>query len=219
MAPSRYTYFKGDQDFIIQAFSKYAHQKQETDKMLEQLIAPYITGSLSVLDAGCAFGRDTAEFKASGLIPVGIDLSDELLRKAVTSHPDIRFQKMDVRKLSFDDHSFDGIWCHAVLLHLKDDGIITALREFHRVLKPGGILFISFKKGEGAREVVEDFSSNSARFFNYKTTEAVMEMLQRTGFTDIDAYYINERDLFGPDKRDLDWVHCFSKNASQQSPA
>jgi len=173
----------------------------------------------TVLDAGCAFGRDTAEFKASGLIPVGIDLSDELLRKAVTSHPDIRFQKMDVRKLSFDDHSFDGIWCHAVLLHLKDDGIITALREFHRVLKPGGILFISFKKGEGAREVVEDFSSNSARFFNYKTTEAVMEMLQRTGFTDIDAYYINERDLFGPDKRDLDWVHCFSKNASQQSPA
>lgn len=167
----------------------------------------------TILDAGCAFGRDSAEFKAKGLTPIGIDLSDELLKKAVVAHPDIKFQKMDVRELSFENESFDGIWCHATLLHLNDEDIVKALREFHRVLKPDGKLFISFKKGKGTQEVVERFSSDTARFFNFKTTEAVTAVLKETGFTDINAYYINERDLFGPDKRDLDWVHCFSVKA------
>lgn len=167
----------------------------------------------TVLDAGCAFGRDCAEFQRKGLISTGIDLSDELLKKATASHPDIEFKKMDVRKLDFDDESFDGIWCHAVLLHLNDKDIVKALREFHRLLKPGGALFVSFKKGEGAQEVVENFSSDAARYYNFKTTESVTEALQATDFTDIDAYYVNERDLFGPDRRDLDWVHCFSRKS------
>lgn len=170
----------------------------------------------TVLDAGCAFGRDSAEFQAAGLSPTGIDLSDELLKKAVMAHPNIKFQKMDVRQLDFPDESFDSVWCHATLLHLNDDDIIRALNEFHRVLKPQGLLFVSFKKGEGSEEIVENFSSNAARYFNFKTTDAVTAMLQETGFTDIDAYYINERDLFGPDKRDLEWVHCFSTKADKE---
>ena len=167
----------------------------------------------TVLDAGCAFGRDSAKFQEEGLIPTGIDLSDGLLQKAMAAHPDITFKKMDVCELDFPDESFDSIWCHATLLHLNDEDIVKALREFHRVLKPKGVLFVSFKNGEGSQEVVEDFSSDDARYFNFKTTDAVTAVLQETGFTEVDAYYINERDLFGPDKRDLDWVHCFSVKA------
>ncbi len=170
----------------------------------------------TVLDAGCAFGRDSAEFQTAGLAPTGIDLSDGLLQKAIATHPDIKFYKMDVLDLGFPDESFDSIWCHATLLHLNDEDITKALHEFYRVLKPRGVLFVSFKKGEGSQEFVENFSSNAARYFNFKTTEAVTVVLQETGFTDIDAYYINERDLFGPDKRDLDWVYCFSFRADER---
>lgn len=171
----------------------------------------------AVLDAGCAFGRDSIEFQAAGLVPTGIDLSDELLKKATVAHPDIMFQKMDVRRLDFPDESFDGIWCHATLLHLNDDDINKALHEFHRVLKSRGVLFVSFKKGVGSEEIVESFSSDAARYFNFKTNEVVKSVLQVGGFTDIDAYYINERKLFGPDKRDLDWVYCFSVKADKQA--
>ncbi len=164
----------------------------------------------TVLDAGCAFGRDSVELLKQGITPIGIDLSDELLKKAATNNPDITFRKMDVRELDFDNDNFDGIWCHAVLLHLNDNDIEKALKEFHRVLKQHGTLFISFKKGEGTKEVVEAFSSEAARFYNFKTTETTTAILEAAGFADIDAYYINEQDLFGPDKRDLEWVHCFS---------
>lgn len=166
-----------------------------------------------VLDAGCAFGRDSTEFLVRGFTPIGIDLSDELLKKAVANNPDIEFHKMDIRDLGFADESFDGIWCHAALLHLNDEDIAKALGEFHRVLKPNGTLFVSFKKGEGTQEVVENFSSDAARFYNFKTKETLSTMLQDTGFKGVNAYYVNEQDLFGPDKRDLDWVHCFSRKA------
>lgn len=164
----------------------------------------------SILDAGCAFGRDTAAFDKAGLAATGIDLSGELLKKAQQLYPNLTFRKMDIRTLDFDDVNFDGIWCHAVLLHLNDADITKALSEFYRVLRPGGALFVSFKKGQGSHEVMENFSSNAARFYNFKTIESVSKTLLDAGFENVDAYYVNERDLFGPDKRDLDWVHCFS---------
>ncbi|MBV6644746.1 MAG: class I SAM-dependent methyltransferase [Cyclobacteriaceae bacterium] len=44
--------------------------------------------------------------------------------------------KMDIHKIPFDDNTFDVIFCNHVLEHVDDD--ILAMREMHRVLKPGG---------------------------------------------------------------------------------
>lgn len=206
-------------DYIEKTIAAY---NQNTDKYVEstagmtppsefgRFIELIKDGDGPILDAGCAFGRDTAAFKEHGFEVVGIDLSDGLLEQAHRLHPDLSFQKMDVRQLDFPDNYFAGIWCHAVLLHLNDQDIEEALKEFHRVLKPGGGLFVSFKKGQGGKQVLETFSSNAERFYNFKTIESLAPQLQAAAFGKIDAYYINERDIFGPDKRDLDWLHCFA---------
>jgi len=44
--------------------------------------------------------------------------------------------KMDVTAIQFPDDSFDVIYCSHVLEHVPDDR--KAMREFYRVLKPGG---------------------------------------------------------------------------------
>jgi len=44
--------------------------------------------------------------------------------------------KMDIHEIPFPDNSFDVILCNHVLEHVRDD--IQAMKEMHRVLKPGG---------------------------------------------------------------------------------
>ncbi len=165
---------------------------------------------LPVLDAGCAFGRDSALFTQRGLSAVGIDMSEKLLDRAKELYPQLAFKKMDIRKLDFDDESFRGVWCHATLLHLNDQDTKLALAELKRVLAPGGLLFISLKEGTGEEELVEKFSSNSSRYFNYQTLETTRALLEEAGFMIKRIYSINEREKFGPDKRDLNWVYCYA---------
>jgi ubiquinone/menaquinone biosynthesis C-methylase UbiE len=52
----------------------------------------------------------------------------------------------DAEHLPFDDESFDLVLGHAVLHHLPD--LEQAFREFHRVLRPGGLVFFA---GEPSR--------------------------------------------------------------------
>ena len=44
--------------------------------------------------------------------------------------------KMDIHSIPFEDNTFDAVLCNHVLEHVADD--IKAMREIHRVLKPGG---------------------------------------------------------------------------------
>jgi predicted SAM-dependent methyltransferase len=48
--------------------------------------------------------------------------------------------KMDVTDIQFSDNEFDIVYCSHVLEHVPDDR--KAMREFHRVLKPGGFALL-----------------------------------------------------------------------------
>ncbi len=209
-----------DDDYIKRTLQAYnAHpEKYETATIgmtpleeLETFVKLIPTTDYPLLDAGCAFGRDTTILTELGFKAIGIDMSDGLLYRAKILYPNIEFKKMDVRKLSLNDESIAGIWCHATLLHLKDNDIATALSEFHRVLIPGGVMFVSFKEGSGDEEFVEKFSSDSARYFNYQSKETVSNIVTESNFTIEHIYTINERKKWGADKRDLNWVYCFAK--------
>lgn len=48
--------------------------------------------------------------------------------------------KMDIHQIPFSENQFDVILCNHVLEHVRDD--IQAMREIHRVLKPGGFAIL-----------------------------------------------------------------------------
>jgi SAM-dependent methyltransferase len=95
---------------------------------------------LRVLEIGCGIGTDGLQFARAGAIYMGVDLTDaaiELARKNFASAglPG-EFQVADAERLEFSDESFDIVYSHGVLHHTPD--IRAAVKEVHRVLKPGG---------------------------------------------------------------------------------
>jgi SAM-dependent methyltransferase len=211
-------------DYITRTLSAYdadpkkyeiATADMSPTEEVEAFIAQLPTKDLPLLDAGCAFGRDTALFAERGYTVVGIDMSEGLLKRARELSPELTFKKMDVRKLDLKADSIAGIWCHATLLHLKDDDVTQALHEFERVLTTNGVAFLSFKEGTGEEEFVEKFSSTSTRYFNYQTEGSVRTIVEESGLEVARLYTINERQRWGADKRDLNWVYCFAKKAKK----
>jgi SAM-dependent methyltransferase len=95
---------------------------------------------LKVLEIGCGLGTDGAQFAEAGADYTGVDLTEaavDLARKRfeLFSLPG-EFQTADAENLDFADESFDLVYSHGVLHHTPETG--KAIREIHRVLRPGG---------------------------------------------------------------------------------
>lgn len=62
--------------------------------------------------------------------------------------------QMDVTAMQYPDRSFDCIICNHVLEHIVDD--LKAMRELHRVLKPGGWAILQIPMSLTLEETYED---------------------------------------------------------------
>jgi predicted SAM-dependent methyltransferase len=79
---------------------------------------------------------------------IALDASGPLLAAGLV-HARVRKLVADVRAIPIASGSLGALWCSAVLLHLDRAGNQAALREFFRVLAPGGLAQISVKRGSG----------------------------------------------------------------------
>lgn len=139
-----------------------------------------------VLDVGCGAGRDYQLFGENGYDYTGVDYSKNLLAVARAEWPDAKFTEADMLDLPFLDHEFDGFWAAASLLHIPKEQIGEALGELKRVVKKGGVGFISLKKGEGERVVIDEDDKGDRRFFAYWQREEFQNVLEKCGFQVLD---------------------------------
>lgn len=95
-----------------------------------------------VLEVGCGTGLLTAEAVKTGARIYSLDVSVDLIKKALAK-PECgkaSFFCASAYELGFKDASFTSVIGMSVLHHLDID---KALKEFYRVLKPGGALVFS----------------------------------------------------------------------------
>ena len=99
----------------------------------------------TVLDIGCGIGNYLEELYKKGHLINGIDISENMLRtskerlKKYISVPPLC--RTDIENLPFPDNKFDVVFCVGVLEYLESDE--KALEQISRVLKPGGLLFLT----------------------------------------------------------------------------
>src|SRR5512137_1179260 len=103
----------------------------------------------NVLEVGCGTGSLTLAAKRlvgpSGEV-VGIDIASEMVavatRKAARKSVVATFQVGNIADLAFPENRFDVVLCSFMIYHMPEDVRLRGLAEVHRVLKPGGHLFI-----------------------------------------------------------------------------
>jgi ubiquinone/menaquinone biosynthesis C-methylase UbiE len=99
-----------------------------------------------LLDLGCGAGRHLNFIAKEGYKVTGLDFSQSGLdaARALLEQSSIHADLVQgsVTELPFADESFDGIVCFGVLYYLMPDDIRIAVKEMHRVLKPGAKAFV-----------------------------------------------------------------------------
>lgn len=76
---------------------------------------------------------------------IGVDVSEEMIKKAKENNEDINFEVEDATELSYSDNKFDGVIFsfNGIMLIPGLDNRKKAFEEIYRVLKPGGLFIFS----------------------------------------------------------------------------
>ena len=139
-----------------------------TQRRFAQLLPP----GVCILDFGCGSGRDSKFFLQQGFDVTATDGSAELCRLAR------ELTGLLVRHELFQDlaetNTYDGIWACSSILHLPKVELAGVLTKMVAALKPGGVIYTSFKYGdfEGTR---------NSRYFTDFTEEGFCSFMQPIG--------------------------------------
>ncbi len=148
-----------------------------------------------ILDVGCGPGRDTRHFSDHGFEVIGIDMAHNFLKIASRNAPNARFIKMDMRNLGFPNDAFDGIWVAGSFYHIPKEDAKATLLEFNRVLKPGGLVHISLKIGDGEKVIRKKEDKGRIRFYAFYGENEFKDMIKSCNFKIVKSEISKEKDL------------------------
>lgn len=153
-----------------------------------------------ILDLGCGSGRDGRFFLDHGYSVTAIDASSELAKlasefigKAVENRS---FQELDYSE------TFDGIWACASLLHCPKSEMHAVIQRMTKALKPSGIIYMSFKYGEGERV------DERGRFFSDYTEANISRTIAEHADLQIVEIFTESKPLRGGFQT---WLNVFAK--------
>jgi ubiquinone/menaquinone biosynthesis C-methylase UbiE len=149
LALSDDVYFDETYRFIVERFRRSGFDAEETFK------------GKTVIDVGCGSGKFAAGLARLGAKKVtgfdigrkGLDFAREQAKK-VPYGDRLDYQYGSAHELPIPDQSVDAVWSNGVI-HLTDD-YDGCVREFARVLKPGGTLYLYVNGRFGLFELLFD---------------------------------------------------------------
>jgi len=109
-------------------------------------LARYTPAHSRILDYGCGYGRALGLLESAGYTNLlGVDPAPAMIAAARQHFPSISFHEVaDPPSVNLVDGSVDAVLLFTVLTCVPtDDGQRAIIQEVSRVLRPGGLLYIS----------------------------------------------------------------------------
>jgi len=122
-----------------------SERAEATFKMLE---------GKEILDVGCASGSLAKLIAQKGYKVHAIDVLESSIEiaKDFCSYPNVSYEVRDVIKQQFPENSFDCVIFLETIEHVENPAIF--LKEFHRILKPGGCVIISTPNATSLKNIL-----------------------------------------------------------------
>ena len=203
-------------------YATMARQYAETwfnDPAVESILERFlrkIDRNGAVLDVGCGPGRDVHAISKMGVIAVGIDNCEEMLSEARKRVPNGSFRRMDMRFTVYPQNAFAGLWVCASFHHLPTSESLPTLREFRRILQPGGVLCISVKLADASTPQQSQSEHNGIYTKHFRRDEFTC-MLDEADFEILESETsTSSKNTFGA-RRINTWLTVFAtkKHSSQ----
>lgn len=137
---------------------------------------------LDILDAGCGGGATTESLAKYGHV-TGLELEESAVEYA--RERGRKIIQGSVETLPFESDSFDLVLALDVIEHLQDD--LPALRELHRVLRPGGLLLVTVP----ALQMLWSGHDEANGHYRRYTTSGVHRRIASAGFCVTLSTYFN----------------------------
>ncbi len=160
----------------------------------------YLPAGAKILEGGCGRGDKVFALKSHGFDAYGVDYAESTVDKINAVVPELKVSLGDVRKLDFEDATFDGYWSLGVIEHFYD-GYDDIAKEAHRVLKKGGYLFLTVPTMSHLRKlkahlkrypVYRHSEELQAHFYQYAlASEGVIQRFRSLGFVLVDHQAID----------------------------
>ncbi|MBU0975411.1 methyltransferase domain-containing protein [Patescibacteria group bacterium] len=206
---------------------------RQGDEDIERIVLPFLNKQgltndrikeLDVLDIGCGTGRLSRALAKHCKQVTGIDISDEMLKKAKEDNADINNIKFVLTNGSdlgaVDSNSLDFCFSYLVFQHIPRQSIIESyLNEIHRILKNDGVALLQFRgypgNPPGKALWFMGFKKFYIAFCLYRKTlpilwikkygtvygacfnqKQIKSILKKIGFTEVKTYMGNKKYLW-----------------------
>jgi SAM-dependent methyltransferase len=166
-------------DRIAGEYLATRNEEQEDVKLLGELIARLPTGA-SVLDAGCGAGVPVARILSCHFAVTGVDFSAAQVQMARQLVPEANFICQDITTLIFPDASFDAICSYYAIIHIPRQQHTALLRDFYRLLKPGGLALLCLGANDNPDNVDDYYGATM--YWSHYDTATNLQLVGDAGF-------------------------------------
>jgi SAM-dependent methyltransferase len=177
---------QGSYDRVAEDYAEHFRDemdKKPFDRKMLDWLAEKVGGSGVICDMGCGPGQVARYLHGQGVKACGVDLSPAMVRQARMRNPEIPFQRGDMLALGdVADNAYGGIAAFYSVVHIPRRQVAQALRELWRVLRPGGVLLLSFHIGQETKHLDEWWGKEVSVDFLFFGTAEMKGYLTTAGF-------------------------------------